>query len=123
MRLIFMMLIAAGGYHFVSQALSSRTDTTASTSTSATTLPSLPSLTSTDSISSWYDSLRSLVTGSSGELRSTFDTATASLAPQTRSTLSNASHKVTGGINIGRNGCGSADSDGNIKYCFNNEGK
>jgi hypothetical protein len=118
MRLIICLLIAAGGYHYVSQALSERPGS------DATSLPSLSSLTSTATDdaesaaqSSWLDTLRSFLNGASTDLRSTFDNARFAITPETGATLTQAARKVQQAVHVSPS-CGQPDSDGNLKYCY-----
>lgn len=123
MRLILMLLIAAGGYHYVSQALSDRPG--GSPLPSISQLPSGVSsnLPSDNSGQSWISWLSNMIGSAAHTAREGFDTATATLNPQTQTAVDSVTAKVsrrahTQGLG---SGCGQPDRDGNIKYCFNDE--
>lgn len=120
MRLIICLLIAAGGYHYVSQSLSDRP---ASGVTSLLSLSSLtsPSTDGTDSArSSWLDTLRSFLNGASTDLRSTFNSARYAVTPESSATLTQAAKKVGQAVHLSPS-CGRVDLEGNLHYCFHDD--
>ncbi|WP_425953226.1 hypothetical protein [Ralstonia pseudosolanacearum] len=115
MRLILMLLVAAGGYHFVGKALDDRS------AAQPQVQAQNKSAESGNSVMSWIDAARSLLNGAKSQASATVDEATAALPHDTRSKLSGVSQNVSNNLHIGGSNCGEPDRFGNLKYCFHDD--
>ncbi|WP_432263153.1 hypothetical protein [Cupriavidus sp. TMH.W2] len=112
MRLILMLLVAAGGYHYVSKSVDERP---------AAQPPQAPAAPSDNSLMSWFDAAISLLNGAKAQASATVDDATMALPRDAHAKLSTVTRSVSDNLPFGGPGCGEPDRFGNLKYCFHDD--
>lgn len=112
MRLILMMLLAAGGYHYVSKSIDDQQPAPPA---------NVQNIGTSDSLASMFDAAKALLSSAKTQAGAAVGAATMEMPPEAQAKVSTAARNVSANVNMGSSNCGEPDRYGNLKYCFNND--